>query len=327
MQNLYIHVGTHKTATTWLQHYLGKNSDRLNDFGFYYPTSGRVTQAQHRLGQAIFNRSSPNDKLEGIPVWERFRREVALTRYENIVISSEEFEWVQLPKLIKEFMPDVSIRTIIYLRRQDDYIESLYGQQIRDYQPRLKMTIQEYLQSNSLRFLDYDRLIKQWQAASDQVHVRAFDKKFMKNGDVGADFLNVLGIDNAEGFDMPSGPVIDNKTNLSVEALEFVRQCNALPMAQATHNQLVNQVTRLDQIASKAAGPKKRIRLLDFETRSRIMNGYAKMNTAISAAHPDATGLKGLFAPVADDALVFNQAESFNKFDVLLKANSLVKIN
>ena len=53
MQNLYIHVGTHKTATTWLQHYLAKNSDLLNDLGFYYPTSGRVTQAQHRLGQAI----------------------------------------------------------------------------------------------------------------------------------------------------------------------------------------------------------------------------------------------------------------------------------
>lgn len=325
MQTLYIHVGTHKTATTWLQHYLAKNSDRLNDLGFYYPNSGRVTQAQHRLGQAIFNRKSPNDKLDGIPVWERFKREITQVRYENIVISSEEFEWVQNPALIRQFLPDVTIRPIIYLRRQDDYIESLYGQQIRDYHPRLKQTIAEYLETSKLVFLDYQRLLKQWQAAGEQMHVRVFDKKFMKDGDIGADFLNVLGIGSAEGFEAPSGPVIDQKTNLHMEALEFMRQCNSLPMTAAQHMQLTNQVIRLDKVAAAARG-KARMRLLDFRTRQQIMERYRGMNSAIAAAHPSATGLKHLFEDIADDAQVFEQAKKINTFEVLLKANSLVKL-
>ena len=325
MQNLYIHVGTHKTATTWLQHYLAKNSDLLNDLGFYYPTSGRVTQAQHRLGQAIFNRKAPKEKLDGIAVWERFKREISQVKYQNIIISSEEFEWVQHPALIKRFLPEFSIRPIIYLRRQDDYIESLYGQQIRDFQPRLKKTIHQYLETSKLAFLDYKRLISQWQQAADAIHIRVFDRKFMKNGDVGADFLNVLGITDPSGFEPASGPVIDQKTNLSMEALEFMRQCNALPMTAAQHMQLINHVIRLDKVATQAQD-KKRLRLLDFQTRKQIMERYRSMNSAISAAHPSATGLKNLFPEISDDAAVFSQAEQFNMFDVLLKANSLVKM-
>lgn len=325
MQKLYIHIGTHKTATTWLQHFLAKNSDLLNDKGFYYPHTGRVTQAQHRLGQAIFQRPEPQATLEGLPLWEKFKRELALTRYENIVISSEEFEWVQLPRLIREFLPDVSIQTVVYLRRQDDYIESLYGQQIRDFEPRLKKTIGAYLSSNKLRFLDYASLIKAWSEASDHVHVRVFDKKFLKGGDIGEDFLNVLGIPSADGFEAPTGPVIDHKASLSLEALEFIRQCNHLPMNAATHNQLVGRVIQLDKVLAQAKD-KKRQRLIDFETRKNIMDSYAADNAEIARSFPIANDLVALFSPIADDAQTFTQSDSFDRFDVLLKANNLVRI-
>lgn len=321
MQKLFIHIGTHKTATTWLQHYLAKNSDRLNDLGFYYPMSGRVTQAQHRLGQAIFQRRSPTAALDDVPVWQKFRRELSLTRYENIVVSSEEFEWVMRPKLIREYLPDVSIHAVVYLRRQDDYLESLYGQQIRDYHPRLTKTVAEYVAENNLGFLDYDSLIQRWEAASDDVTVRVFDKTLMKGGDIGKDFLAAIGIDSDDGFEHPTAAVIDHKASLSLEALEFVRQCNTLNLNAVTHDQLVAQVIRLDKIAGRS-----RQRLLSAEARDHLMRRYEAGNRNIAHKHRSASGLADLFPAADNRAPVFQQASSFNAFDLLLKVNSLVKL-
>ncbi|MTH34130.1 hypothetical protein GL279_05885 [Paracoccus limosus] len=321
MQNLYIHIGTHKTATTWLQHYLGKNSDKLNDHGFYYPWIGRITQAQHRLGQAIFARPNPHEALDNLPLWQKFRHELAMTGYKNIVISSEEFEWVKHPELIKRFLPDVTIHTVLYLRRQDDYLESLYGQQIRDFRPRLTCTIHEYLAQRNLNFLDYSRLVARWQAASDQMTLRIFDRKLMKGGDIGHDFLDALGIGNTGGFEEPTAAVIDHKASLDLRAQEFVRQCNTLPLDEGVHNQLVDKIVRLNKIV-----PKSKARLLSVDERRKLMSQYESSNRKIARDYPSASPLPELFAPIADGAPTIAQSDTPDPFETLLKVNNLLQL-
>ncbi len=326
MQKLYLHIGTHKTATTWLQHYLGKNSDKLNDLGFYYPLTGRVTQAQHRLGQAIFMRTNPKAVLDQIPIWERFKREIERTRYDNIVISSEEFEWVMHPKLIREFLPNVSIHTIIYLRRQDDYLESLYGQQIRDYHPRLTKTVNQYIAENNLSFLNYQNLLRRWEEASDDVTVRVFDKRTMEGGDIGEDFLKCLGIESIEGFEPPQAAVINHKASLDMEALEFIRQCNRLKLTAVQHDQLVARMIRFNKVI-EAVSEKSNRRLLDFESRKLLMEKYKSENSAIVKKYPNASQWGELFAPIGPDVQVFKQSEAFNQLDIIMKASSLIKLD
>lgn len=323
MQKLFIHIGTHKTATTWLQHFLGTNADRLEDLGYYYPKSGRVNHAQHRIGQAIFLRQKPAAPLDDLTIWQRFKRELASTRYENIVVSSEEFEWVRDPKVIRDFLPDVELHVICYLRRQDDYLESLYGQQVRDFHPRLTISADEYFDKQP-SYLDYDALVRRWENVAAKVHIRVFDRHFMVDGDIGKDFLTTIGITNAPDFVQPSGPVIDHKASISLSALEFVRHCNRLNLPEPYHNRLVNQVIRLDKVVAASSGRKQR--LLDFHQRERLMYKYRSGNRAIAKRHPSATGLADLFAPVQDDAIKFAQCDPESDFDTVLKANSLVPI-
>ncbi|MEF9606160.1 hypothetical protein O4J55_29080, partial [Paracoccus sp. PXZ] len=102
--------------------------------------------------------------------------------------------------------------------------------------------------------MDYQRLIERWESASDDLTIRIFDKKLLKDGDIGADFLSVLGIDSSEGFDSPTASVIDHKASLGLEALEFVRHCNFLKLNAVSHDRLVDQVIKLDKIISVSNG-------------------------------------------------------------------------
>lgn len=323
MQKLFIHIGTHKTATTWLQHFLGMNSDRLEDLGFYYPKTGRVNHAQHRIAQAIFQRPKPAAPINDIPFWRRFKRELAATRYQNIVVSSEEFEWVRDPKVIRDYLPEVEIHVICYLRRQDDYLESLYGQQIRDFRPRLTITVDEYLDQKP-DYLDYDALLTRWEKAAHKVHVRVFDRQFMAGGDIGRDFLTTIGLGEMGDFIQPSGPVIDHKASLSLGALEFVRHCNRLDLPEPYHNRLVNQVIRLDKGTAPKNAPKQR--LLGFEQRAALLRKHQSGNRAIAKRHPEVTGLQDLFADIRDDATKFVQRTPDSDFETLIKANSLAPL-
>lgn len=324
MQKIFLHIGTHKTATTWLQHYFARNSDRLNDFGFYYPHSGRVTQAQHRLGQAIFQRAQPAQPLSGVIVWEKLKRELENTSYQNIIISSEEFEWIKHPQVIREFLPNVEIHLIVYLRRQDDYLESLYGQQIRDFQPRLSKGIHQYIEDGSLSFLDYKALLARWSAACDQMTVRIFDKTQMLNGDIGQDFLALLGIDTNHGFEVPTGAIIDHKSSLGMEPQEFIRHCNTLKLTPAQHDQLVAKVVQLDRVMTNIA-PRSKERLLSLEDRLELMSRYTAGNSAVRQQYLHQRPGNDLFAPLKDDADVFIQSPDISSFDTLLRLNSLMR--
>jgi len=324
MKKLYIHIGTHKTATTWLQHFLGKNSRRLEDHGFYYPKAGRVNQAQHRLGQAIFRRPKPVTSLNDVPVWQKFKHEISLTNCENIVLSSEEFEWVGRPNIIREYLSGVEIHVVVYLRRQDDYLESLYGQQIRDFGPRLTKTIDRYIADSELRFLDYKRLVDRWKSASDQLTVRIFDRGALKDGDIGTDFLSVLGIYSRDGFEIPTAAMIDHKASMGLEALEFIRQCNFLKLDPASHRELVGQVIKLDKIASASLGKDSR-RLLSFDQRKSIVGKYIQGNRHIAQHYFQGGSLPDLFPAVKEQGPVYPQSDDFNRFEVALKVSQLVK--
>src|ERR1700744_5933867 len=48
-----LHIGTNKTGTSTLQHYLGTNRDMLKSQGIWYPTIGKFRYAHHDLADAI----------------------------------------------------------------------------------------------------------------------------------------------------------------------------------------------------------------------------------------------------------------------------------
>ncbi len=317
VKQVYIHIGTHKTATTWLQHFFGKNEQELRKRGIFYPKSGRINHAQHRLAQSIWQRENKNAPLETIPVWKKLREELETAAEPSVLITSEEFEWIAKPQLIADFFGEIPVKIIVYLRRQDDYLESFYQQQVRDYEPRLTCDVHEYISSRRLHFLDYGALLDKWERGfgAENIDVRRFEVQSLKGNDIKVDCLDALGVGEPDLFQDPAARAIKHKSSIDLEALEFLRHANKLDLTLQQHNSLVWKVIEAsDLLNGKGTGARK-MRLLDVATRKRIEASYSVGNDAIFKKYireNDRSG--GLFRPIHDDAIVFDPPAPPSRF-------------
>lgn len=129
MARLIIHIGTHKTATTFLQHRLAHARPWLAERGFIYPDFG--SPAHHLL---VAHWVGLKRELAWCPdptaVWKALAAEhVGSDR--TIVLSSEEFSRATANrpdfKTIRNWFEGFeSVRLICYVRDQLSYLQSIY---------------------------------------------------------------------------------------------------------------------------------------------------------------------------------------------------------
>lgn len=129
MARLVIHIGTHKTGTTFLQHKLALARPWLEERGFVYPDLGRP--AHHPL---IAHWVGLKRELEfcpdPVPVWQAIAA-AHVDSDRTVVLSSEEFSRVTVNRpdfrAIREwFQGYESVRLICYIRDQLSYLQSIY---------------------------------------------------------------------------------------------------------------------------------------------------------------------------------------------------------
>src|SRR5688572_23218702 len=154
---LLLHVGSHKTGTTSIQDALAANRDWLEQNGIYYPNPKpfffRKTDAHHDLAHALAGGSAR--QLTGA---RRFRSHLleASSQYDRILLSAEPFyrhvvsqtdndrdiaaemdgEMLTEDDLLRrrreyvarvaEYFEDFDVEIILFLRRPDNFVESLY---------------------------------------------------------------------------------------------------------------------------------------------------------------------------------------------------------
>jgi hypothetical protein len=201
----YLHVGTHKTGTTSVQHFLSAN-DRLlaAEAGIYVPRAGRAdgSGGHHNIAWEL------NDDERFDPARGALRdvlAEIAGQPLRRTCLSSEDFEYLHTrPDALRRlaegftgigFVPQV----ILYLRPQAGYAESLYAELVRhglaiSFPAFLDAIIAtgEYRFNASWRFaFDYDRLVNAFADAfgTGNVTVRRYDAR---GGDVVCDFLPLI---------------------------------------------------------------------------------------------------------------------------------------
>ncbi len=127
-----LHIGTHKTGSTALQLFLANNRDRLLNAGILVPATGVRTDipvGHHKLSAML---RSPNARV----LIEELLGEMRDIMAPLTVISSEEFDSMSadpegIQCLIDELRAEYDVRVLVYLRRQDDFAESLYGERLR----------------------------------------------------------------------------------------------------------------------------------------------------------------------------------------------------
>lgn len=288
-KRLYLHIGTHKTGSTTIQHWLRENSEKLKSEDYYYPMEGAYfyppEASPSLLAHAVLG-NKPAYLGQTVIDYDScvadIKRDIEASTCSNIIISSEHFSnafTYDAVKKVHDLFVDLfdSITVIIYLRRQDARIESSWAQAVKSSLSNL--SFDDFYDQNLLNpKWDYFNLLKPWidffgEAA---IKVRPFEKSQFLNGNLLHDFLSLI--------DLNIRPLVQDRRNISpsAEFLEVIRcfSCsNDLYKTKVHFNKLIYTLrVKIDQTKYTFMTPDQRKFILEKyrESNSNVARYYLK---------------------------------------------------
>ena len=194
MKKLYIHIGTHKTGTTSIQNRLNEYKySLLKNDAFYISTTGifkkipRLTSYDKNLVLKARNELITHmQKFTEISTFITSSEHLSgdcYTGYKNSMLMSQ-----MLFDIVSKL--NVKAYIVIYIRRQDRFIESLYGHMIESGLPVPEF--KKFINFNEEHY-NWNLLVKSYEKKFNKkrIIVRSFDDT-LKNGGVLKDFCNCI---------------------------------------------------------------------------------------------------------------------------------------
>lgn len=236
---IFIHIGTEKTGTTYIQHFLDSNRRELLKQGYFFPRSpGKFT---HTKLTAYAQDDNTFDDLRGFMKTRdskevvRFRGifeqelldEIKQCPAENVIFSGEHCSsrllTIREISRLKDLLDQVGddIRVVVYLRRQDQFLLSTYSTWIKSGAtgelklPSPRRTRERY---------DFAELLSRWAEVfgASNLIVRPYNKDCFFGEDLLQDFAYYLGFEIGKNFVKPS----KLNESLDAETLEYLRNLN-----------------------------------------------------------------------------------------------------
>jgi len=236
---LILHIGTHKTGTSALQVCLRRNEQLLTSKGIYY---GRLAPYKHSNGIAKFVAQRRMGEVKAFV--DRQMDKASTLGAKTLVISAESFyamtiffhkldgrqyhdywrvEREAVESLRCVLPPDATTRLIVFFRRQDYFLESIYRELVKA--QAVAMPIEEF-RVLMTEALDYQRHMEIWSAVFPECTVYSYEQATKS---ISAFFLrNVLHVTNMEEFE---GVDLRANTPLSRDVLEYKRILNRMEMS------------------------------------------------------------------------------------------------
>lgn len=231
MKTLYLHIGTPKTGTTSLQHFIYENQKVFEEKGFLYPSLPFRFDRIDPIRNAHFLIArcyTPDKKIDKIEEDRYFRQGMDIImnlfkKTDNILLSDEAIWnmvfkkdkgdlWKKLKKEAEK--NDFTVKIIVYLRRQDTLANSWWNQRIKRGKMIYSTTKWEDFVENPDRIaLDYYEplsMIKSFFGQENMI-VRRFGKQYFKNGSIYEDYLECFGLSLSKKF-----VVTQNDRNLAL---------------------------------------------------------------------------------------------------------------
>lgn len=217
---IFLHIGLHKTGSTAIQSFLNKNrSLLLSKHKILYPNAGLHTVAHHLAAWSLWEPSKRNSWAAEIgfsetaeQVFGSIIQEAKDENAEAIILSSEEFSSVyafSIPKLAS-LLKGYEVELIVYLRRQDEYLESSYGQAVKDYTCKTTVDFYSWLHERNFKVLDYHDYLSKWQNGFPNLIIkpRVYDRNCFPNKNINHDFLNAINTPWSSDY-------VDSKSNVN----------------------------------------------------------------------------------------------------------------
>ncbi|MEZ5586119.1 MAG: hypothetical protein R3E46_03505 [Sedimenticolaceae bacterium] len=201
---MWIHIGLHKTGTTYLQTMLFANRQWLEACDFYLPLTGLASdKSKHdhaSAGHARLMRWLKRPESERFVDIERaLMAELEATRCSNVLLTSETFSAPHNRRIIdtirQKFATGFDIRIIVYLRRQDHWVESFYKEMLGWAGRRETRSLEQFVADEGTELLDYRKRLNPWIKAfgAESVIVKSYEDASAGDGLL-VDFLDTLEI-------------------------------------------------------------------------------------------------------------------------------------
>lgn len=274
-KRLVMHIGMPKTGTTAIIDFLRRNAESLHAAGFVFPQQRRV--------RFLRDEGDGADTLTS--EWEAVRQ--ALDKGDRTVLVSDESLYHQLlnrpgrVRAVREHLGDPEIWVLLYLRRQDTLLESLYREIIRGVAgPVLDPDYGQVCRLMGGDFLDYAAAVRFFQAefGDGKVTVRVFERRAMEQGCLFHDYCAAVGVPWSEAFRLPGG-----QTNKAADArlTGIFLDINA---AHAPHSGEARQLKEVLEELGRAFFRTQENRLLSVQERRNLLARFAESNAAWPAA-------------------------------------------
>ena len=219
-EKLILHIGTHKTGTTALQAALAANESTLQAVGFSYPLMPETWPHIKRDRNAYWLSMAALQEIDSvqarhtakIPACLEYFTQIAATSNKALVLSDERMwycgtkrgYWEAVRDIVRQAGVD-EVQIVVYLRRQDLFVESLWAQYVKG-NTRLEKPLDEYLtKQKTLAVCDYAAGIKRLKRVfgSNSIIVRIYDRPALVGDDTVTDFLDVLGVGPSASIERP----------------------------------------------------------------------------------------------------------------------------
>lgn len=238
MTQFVLHIGTNKTGTSTLQHYLGTYRTELLDAGIWYPKVPGNPFAHHSLALSIKENDFGRHGVD--PGAIKPTTEDVIT-----VISSEAFHTMNEVGRVAEWFPPESTSVVLYLREHVAYLASWYQQAVQA--RTITCSFGDFAALRAISFFD---LVERWRAVyGDRLHVRVYDRQQLKNKDIVADFFSA-GLDR----DPPVARTFKDKNPTISGNLLFLKLFMNHFLTPDENTQIVEELSTLSQLAPNFSG-------------------------------------------------------------------------
>ncbi len=289
MPRLFLHIGTPKTGSTAIQYFLARNFEPLRAQGINFVREGRKREAHNLVLQA-------RRKGHIRDVMDKVVAEIETRPETTHVITSEMYFGAGAAQDLADALPDhlrQETRILVYLRRQDGFLEALYKQRVKT--GRYHGDALEFARAK-LGNGDYLRTLAPYAAAFGQgnIIVRPFERHHFRDGNIVCDAADLFGVTGMEDLFVPGS--VDNLT-LSHEVTKILAR-----LSKATDVNIKDVIRHLSH-----APPEGAARSGDCFTltqRREIMAGFETSNEELRRTYrPDLDSLFTMtdLAPDAPD--------------------------
>lgn len=342
-QAIYVHIGYPKTGTTSIQAYLTQNKKLLSQHGYHYLHSQKFDKSLELpliispMKCMYFMRMLRNNNVFYPNYRKRLISQIRrnLEVGKSILISNEAFiarcnqeeDVAKLRSFLSRF--NVPVKIIMYIRRQDEFLNSIYSTRLRSGQFLDPLEAYKTSKLPYFKYLDYLQLMNIWSGefGKDNIILKVYDKSSLINNDIVDDFMSILDLNirkvmNEQNKSISINKAFDMKKIMFLENLYKVLEKHYDFAIDKGQKQITNDriLSKVIPSLEKMANDSSNKYSISSSNRMKILNSFEHTNIMLGQKY---FGISGSpfhkFDPIEISEPSLNQLTLEDSFQLFVK--------